>query len=508
MGNCPTEAPTLTHATSFDRGLNSAASSTFPPFSFHLRSSTNALTTCSANPSPGNSQEDFTMKIKALTRKTSEVWTPGSDTVKQPRNLDPALHPFSQQREYTRALQATKLERMFAKPFVAQLGRGHVDGVYKIAKDPKSLERFASASGDGVVKIWDLPSRDEVWRVQAHENLVKGLRWTQDRKVLSCGTDRTVKLWDPYNTASDSKPIGNWLGTTAFSDLTVHRHESSFAVAASASVEIYDFSRPSSTPTQTLTWSNAVDTITAVAFNQSETSILASVAQDRSLRFYDLRTSSPTFSNKLTLSANSIAWNPIEPFNIAVGSEDHNTYIFDCRNLKRALTVLKDHVAAVMDVAWSPTGQELASVSYDRTIRLYTPQKSGHSRDIYHTKRMQRVFSCAWTDDNSYVLSGSDDGNVRVWRSNASDRSGIKSARERQSLEYNKTLKERWKHMPEIRRIDRHRHVPKVIKKAKEIKGEEEKSLKRKSENTRKHTREGQKRRRNEREKMVLAVEN
>ena len=28
------------------------------------------------------------------------------------------------------------------------------DGVYTMAMDPESLERFASGSGDGVVKVW------------------------------------------------------------------------------------------------------------------------------------------------------------------------------------------------------------------------------------------------------------------------------------------------------------------------------------------------------------------
>ena len=28
------------------------------------------------------------------------------------------------------------------------------DGVYTMAKDPDSLERFASGSGDGFVKVW------------------------------------------------------------------------------------------------------------------------------------------------------------------------------------------------------------------------------------------------------------------------------------------------------------------------------------------------------------------
>jgi len=196
----------------------------------------------------------------------------------------------------------------------------------------------------------------------------------------------------------------------------------------------------------------------------------------------------------------------MEAFNFALANEDHNIYIFDMRNLKRALNVLKDHVAAVMDVEFSPTGEELVSASYDRSIRLWK-RDSGHSRDIYHTKRMQRVFSCRWTPDNNYILSGSDDGNIRLWRANASARQGIKSARQRQQLEYDDALKERYKHMPEVRRIARHRHVPKQVKKAGEIKTEELAAIKRREENERRHSKKGEVRRKAEREKMVLTTE-
>ena len=196
----------------------------------------------------------------------------------------------------------------------------------------------------------------------------------------------------------------------------------------------------------------------------------------------------------------------MEAFNLAVANEDHNIYIFDVRKMSRALNVLKDHVAAVMDVSFSPTGEELVSASYDRTIRLWN-RAGGHSRDIYHTKRMQRVFSACFTPDSNYILSGSDDGNVRLWRAKANSRSGIKSARQRQKLEYDDALKERYKHMPEIRRIMRHRRLPKQVKKAGEIKGEEVKALKRRVENERKHSRKGEVKRRPEREKMVLRTE-
>jgi WD repeat and SOF domain-containing protein 1 len=94
-------------------------------------------------------------------------------------------------------------------------------------------------------------------------------------------------------------------------------------------------------------------------------------------------------------------------------------YTFDMRKMNRAMMVHKDHVSAVyvtlsqawhsgaahaksltwtfvrgwpfhsMDVAYSPTGREFVSGSYDRTIRIFNV-RSAKSREVYHTQRMQR----------------------------------------------------------------------------------------------------------------------
>lgn len=257
-----------------------------------------------------------------------------------------------------------------------------------MAKDPQSLQRFASGSGDGVIKVWDLTSRDETWHVQAHEGIVKGMCWTKDKKLLSCASDKSIKLFDPYNTPPGAIPVATYLGQTAFTGISHHRDSPTFA-ASSSVISIYDLSRSSAAPLQTLHWPTSTDTINTLAFNQVETSILASAATDRSIVLYDLRTSSPLSKTILGLASNAISWNPMEAFNFAVANEDHNVYVFDMRKLNRALNILKDHVSAVMDVDFSPTGAELVTASYDRTVRLWD-RAGGHSRDIYHTKRMQR----------------------------------------------------------------------------------------------------------------------
>ena len=49
---------------------------------------------------------------------------------------------------------------------------------------------------------------------------------------------------------------------------------------------------------------------------------------------------------------------------------------------------------AVMDVDYSPTGREFVAGSYDRSVRIFA-YNGGRSREVYHTKRMQRCVARA-----------------------------------------------------------------------------------------------------------------
>jgi WD40 repeat protein len=163
----------------------------------------------------------------------------------------------------------------------------------------------------------------------------------------------------------------------------------------------------------------------------------------------------------MELKNNAICWNPREAFNFSVANEDHNIYMFDMRRLKRALNIGKDHVAAVLDLDYSPTGQEIVTGSYDKTIRIFEVDK-GRSREVYHTKRMQKIFAVKFSMDGKFVLSGSDDGNVRLWKANAAEKLGVLTVREKNTLKYNDALHERYQHMPQVHRITRYL-LPKLI---------------------------------------------
>lgn len=92
--------------------------------------------------------------------------------------------------------------------------------------------------------------------------------------------------------------------------------------------------------------------------------------------------------------------------------------------MKTPVNVHMDHVEAVIDVDYSPTGKEFVSGSYDKSIRIFEITK-GRSREVYHTKRMQRLTCMAWSLDNKYVISGSDEMNIRIWKAKASEKLGV-----------------------------------------------------------------------------------
>jgi WD40 repeat protein len=66
-----------------------------------------------------------------------------------------------------------------------------------------------------------------------------------------------------------------------------------------------------------------------------------------------------------------------------------------------------------------------------------------------------RVSSSIYSADARFVLTGSDDGNVRIWKAKASDKLGVITARERAAMEYRESLKERWKVDSEVNRVTR-----------------------------------------------------
>jgi len=139
-----------------------------------------------------------------------------------------------------------------------------------------------------------------------------------------------------------------------------------------------------------------------------------------------------------------------------------------------------------MSLHIDPTGSRLVTGSYDKTVRLFNLNE-GRSYDVYHNRRMQRVECVGFTLDSKYVLSASQDTNIRLWKSVSYEKIGKMNKSQSNSINYNNELIKRFKHLPELKQIDSRRLVPNEIKKLKKLKHEINHCRQRKEENRRKH---------------------
>ena len=320
-------------------------------------------------------------------------------------------------REYTRALNSTKLERVFAKPFIGSLD-GHKDGVHCLSKHPLQLNMLLSGACDGEIKIWNLTTRKCVQTYVAHEGFVRGICMNPSASMFfSCGNDKIVKYWkyDLETSTAELEPVQTIVGKTFYTAIDHHWKKPIYATSGER-IDIWDEGHLE--PIKSYSW--GVDSHYTVKFNPIEYNVLASSAADRSLVLYDIRQSVPLRKVTLEMSTNAICWNPLEAMIFTVANEDHNLYTFDMRKMSEPVQVHMDHTAAVMSLDYSPTGKEFCSASYDKTIRIFEA-KNGRSRDVYHTKRMQHVMAIKWSSDSKYLLSGSDEMNIRIWKAQAAE---------------------------------------------------------------------------------------
>ena len=434
---------------------------------------------------------DRPINVNYISRSTeAHTRSRSGDPYVQFHNPAAAHHPHAAAREYVRALNAVKFQKMFAKPFLAAFD-AHADSVYALSTVPQSLTHIISADGSGEIKMFHLSTRRCTFTRKAHNGIIKAVATQHNGEhVVSCGHDQKIMLWrlqqqrslpaddddadehdgaigEPFDGGLTLKAVNTYSGSSSFQCITHHYNDDLFASGSGDRVDLWSANR--STPLHSFSWST--DNINAVRFSPSEHDLLLSAAADRSIILYDTRLRTPVRKVVMLMQTNEICWNPQAPYVFSTANDDHNAYSFDTRKLDHAMMIHADHLGAVMSVDYAPTGTELVTGSYDRTIRIFpTDSSGGHSREVYHGRRMQRVFSVRYSLDSHYILSGSDDTNVRLWKANASQKIGTMTHRERNAINYRNTLIERYEHVPELRRIHRHRHIPKAILSGKNLK--------------------------------------
>lgn len=255
----------------------------------------------------------------------------------------------------------------------------------------RHISRFASGDFSGELRFWDLSQKKSLITCQAHAGIVKGMSFDNTgHNIFTCGDDFAINHFNVRKSLEQTinnnlaTPINKLQSETTLQCLDCSP-SSPFFVTGGEIVQLWNYERNS--PFQKYDW--GIDTVTKCKFNPADSNLIACTSMDRGIYIYDIRGKEALKKTIMLNKASCIAWNPQEPINFTVGNEDGNAYSFDMRKLQEIKVIHKDHIGAILDIDYAPSGSHFVTGSFDKTVRIFGYDQ-GYSTHLYHTRRMQK----------------------------------------------------------------------------------------------------------------------
>jgi WD40 repeat protein/serine/threonine protein kinase len=276
-------------------------------------------------------------------------------------------------------------------------------------------ERIASASQDGVIKIWNGSSGRELVSFHAHEDHVRTVAYSPDGQFLASGSwDRTVRVWD----VRTDQPLLAWEGhangrvdSVAFSPDGQLLASGSGEPKEFGELKIWDAStgRP--------IWARQghENRVTRVSFSP-DGRYLASGSSDRTVKVWDWRANEERASFRAYHGGVwSLAFSPDGRL-LAWGDTNvrgaGNVKVWDWQAGQERFT-LGGYLGGIWSLAFSPDGRRLASGGMDQTVKVWDVT-TGHEALTLRGHK-DHVWSVAFSRDGHRLISASSDRTVQVW---------------------------------------------------------------------------------------------
>lgn len=286
--------------------------------------------------------------------------------------------------------------------------KGHTKWITSIAWEPYHIRtpgrpRFASASRDFTVRIWDAVSRHTDMALTGHKGCVSCVKWGGAGWIYTASHDRTVKIWSAekgtlLHTLSNH---AHWVNHLALSTDFVLR-TGYFDHRGSADI-------PSTPESKRLKALSRYELAT-----QTSGERLITASDDCTIYLWTPQTSLKPVHRLLghQKQVNHVTFSPDGQLIASAGFDNHVKLWSSADGT--FLHTLRGHVGPVYQVAFSPDSRLLVSASKDTTLKAWDVRSGKLKEDL--PGHADEVFAVDWAPDGDRVGSGGQDRAVRIWR--------------------------------------------------------------------------------------------
>jgi RNA polymerase sigma factor (sigma-70 family) len=290
--------------------------------------------------------------------------------------------------------------------------RGHTDRVLRVEFSPDG-RRLLSCGMDATIRLWDLHTGRDIRRFQGHGDRVDCVSFSADgRRFLSASWDWTIRLWDVESGKElkrirfRGEPGVHVSGVWWFPD---GRRCLALATDHSA-LQVYDVR----TGRLLKNFGQHPGHIYAAALSPDGGQVLeGSYDVVAPLRLWDVSSGGLVREFKgQACKTIGVAFSPDGRLALSTGT-DNRVRLWDVTTGK-VVRVFEGHANGANAVAYSPDGRRALSAGADHTVRLWDAA-TGAER-VRFFGHLAGVDCVAFSADGRYAASGGQDKAVRVWR--------------------------------------------------------------------------------------------